>query len=99
MNIPEDAVIPSEKLTRYLLVARNKSDKSRLLARAGFTLANPHELARAIRVLNTQVAAVQTTANDYGDFYRVNGELAGVNGVNLNVSTVWLKRKVDDTFW
>lgn len=38
MKIPPDAIIPMEKLTAYLLVARDWDDKSKLLAQAGFSV-------------------------------------------------------------
>lgn len=34
--------------------------------------------------------------NEYGTFYRIEGELIGVNQRNLSVVTVWLKRKIDN---
>ncbi len=37
MKIPSDAIIPDEKLTRYLLVPKARNDKSKFLAQAGFT--------------------------------------------------------------
>jgi hypothetical protein len=40
MRIPSDAIIPDEKLTKYLLVPRHWDDNSRFLHRAGFTLEN-----------------------------------------------------------
>ena len=36
MKIPEDAIIPMEKLTAYLLLPRPGDDKSKFLAQAGF---------------------------------------------------------------
>ena len=38
MKIPNDAIIPDEKLTRHLLVYKARNDKSKFLAQAGFTL-------------------------------------------------------------
>jgi len=40
MLIPPDAEIASEKLTHYLLVPKPLDDKSKFLARAGFSPAN-----------------------------------------------------------
>jgi hypothetical protein len=48
MRIPvEEAMIPREKLTQYLLVSRLEDDKSKFLAQAGFTLENPDVLVKA----------------------------------------------------
>lgn len=43
MRIPEDAVIPEDKITRYLLVQQARNDKSKFLAQAGFTQENPED--------------------------------------------------------
>lgn len=96
MRIPGDALIPSEKLTRYLLVEREWDDKSKFLALAGFTLKNPHLLERSIRGLAAESEAVQDGVNDYGEFLRVEGELLGPNGRKLLVVTIWLRTTVDD---
>ncbi len=41
---------------------------------------------------------IEDTTNEYGTFYNVSGELIGVNGRNLAVITIWLKRKTDNQF-
>ncbi len=64
MKIPDVAVIPEEKLTRYLLVPRLKDDKSKYLAQAGFTQANPEDLLTAIRQLIATNEAVKDNIID-----------------------------------
>lgn len=59
MHIPLDAEIASEKLTHYLLVPKPLDDKSKFLARAGFTRANPQVLHAAIRDLVSTEPASQ----------------------------------------
>ena len=98
MKIPHDAIIPDTKLTRYLLVPREQDDKSKFLARAGFTLDNPEQLKAAIRQLADTLEAVEDRSNEYGTFYRVEGQLIGINDTNLSVTTIWLMRKVDSQF-
>ena len=98
MNIPAEAIISDDKLTRYLLVYKARNDKSKFLARAGFTLQNPENLLAAIRSLSEAVEAVEDRTDEYGTFYRVEGELIGVNGVHLSVTTVWLRRKIDGQY-
>lgn len=98
MRIPEDAIIPDDKITSYLLIQRDRNDKSKFLAQAGFTQENPEALRLAIELLVTKVEAVQDRTNIYGTFYEVTGELVGINGVNLSVVTIWLKRQVDGKF-
>ncbi|MFN8527954.1 MAG: hypothetical protein U0670_05025 [Anaerolineae bacterium] len=67
MKIPsEKAIIPREKLTGYLLIFRPESDKSRFLAKGGFTLENPADLEDAIRALIAENEAVQDLSNEFG---------------------------------
>ena len=98
MKIPDNAVIPEEKLTRYLLVPRPKDDKSKYLAQAEFTQANPEDLLSAIRQLIATNEAVEDNINEYGVFYLVEGNLQGINNRNLAVVTVWLQSKYDESF-
>lgn len=98
MRIPEDIIIPGDKITRYLLVQKARNDKSKFLAQAGFTQENPEALTRAIRFQAVAAEAVEDRCNEYGTFYHVEGELIGTNGVSLSVVTIWLKRQIDDKF-
>ena len=91
MRLPDEAiVIPREKLTHYLLVARVEDDKSKYLAQAGFTAERADELEAAIREVVRQYDAEQDASNAYGVFYRVTGDLAGLNGRRLPVVTIWI---------
>jgi uncharacterized protein DUF6883 len=91
MRLPADAiVIPRDKLTRYLLVARAEDDKSKYLAQAGYTVAHADELEAGIRDLVSQHDAEQDASNEYGVFYRVTGDLVGLNGRMLPVVTIWI---------
>jgi hypothetical protein len=92
-----NAPIAPEKLVRYLLVAKPKNDKSRFLAQAGFTLANPEALEAAIRQLISNNEAVFERENEYGAFYRVKGELQGPDGI-LTVVTIWLLQDANGEF-
>ncbi|CCI13739.1 conserved hypothetical protein [Microcystis aeruginosa PCC 9806] len=83
MQIPSKAIIPEDKLTRYLLVFRDKDDKSKFLAQAGFTLDNADSLQKAIIQLITVEDAIKDGKNEYGIFYRVEGMLSG--WVELNI--------------
>ena len=98
MRIPEDAIIPNDKITRYLLIQKARNDKSKFLAQAGFTLQNPEVLAAAIHSLIAMSEAVEDRNNEYGVFYKVAGELVGINGVSLSVVTIWLQRQIDEKF-
>ncbi len=93
-----DAIIPDAKISNYLLKYRDKDDKSKFLAQAGFTKDNPEKLKLAIYQLMETVNAIEDDTNEYGTFYRIEGELIGVNQRNLSVITIWLKRKIDNQF-
>ena len=88
MKIPEDALIPDDKIISYLLVQKARNDKSKFLARAGFTSENPEALKAAIQSIVGVGEAIEERNNEYGIFYRVVGELVGTNGINLSVVTI-----------
>lgn len=98
MKIPADAVIPLDKITRYLLVFRERDDKSKFLAQAGFTRKNPHLLLAALSELAAAAEAMEDGDNEYGEFFRTEGELKGPNGRVLPVVLIWLRRYVDGQF-
>ena len=95
MKIPADAKLPLEKISNYLLVAREWDDKSNFLAQAGFTQDNPASLLKAIRELAASVEAVEDRMNEYGVFLRAEGDLQGPNGRSLSVVTIWIRWHTD----
>ena len=97
MRIPVDAIIPAEKLINYLLFSRQKNDKSGFLAQVGFTAKNPDDLETAIRILIAENGAIADRHNEYGTFFRVEGELRGPYGI-LSVVTVWILRTIDGQY-
>ncbi|MDZ8258472.1 DUF6883 domain-containing protein [Nostoc sp. ChiQUE01b] len=88
--LPQDAIIAEEKLTKYLLVLLSKDDKSKFLARAGYTLDNWQQLERDLRaqVLTQPAERIETTR--YGHKYAIHACLRGINGVEFNILTVWM---------
>ena len=98
MRIPVDAIIPEEKLTHYLLIPRARDDKSKFLAQAGFTQENPEALLAELKLLADSAEAVEDGKNEYGAFYRVEGNIEGVNGRNLAVVTIWIRWELDGSF-
>lgn len=98
MRVPEDLIIPDDKITRYLLVQKARNDKSKFLAQAGFTQENPEALKTAIQTQALAAEAVEDRSNEYGTFYQVEGDLVGANGVRLLVITVWLQKQIDSKF-
>lgn len=98
MKIPENAIIPEPKITKYLLVFKQRNDKSKYLAQAGFTLDNWQLLKIAIVKLIQEYEAIEDLTDEYGTYYQVMGQLEGLNNHNLSVVTIWLKRKIDHKF-
>lgn len=101
MKLPDDVVIPREKLTGYLLVHRDKNDKSKFLAQAGFTQENPDMLETAIRRLVRENEAIQDRVDEYGAFYRVSGVLhrfGDESTRDLEVVTIWIYATKEDHY-
>ena len=84
MLLPTNAAIAEEKLTKYLLVFLPKDDKSQFLQKAGYTLENWQQLEIDLR------AQILTQPAIYGSKYRIDATLKGVNGVELEVTTIWM---------
>ena len=97
MTVPTDAFIAKEKLTEYLLIPKPKNDKSRFLARAGFTGQNATDLEPALRRLLHEYEAVLDRVDIYGSFYQVRGLLHGPTGT-LAVITIWLQQPEDNRY-
>ena len=96
MKLPDDVVIPTEKLTEYLLARRARNDKSGFLARAGYTSANWRLLENDIRQLVRSNDAESDGRNDFGEFFVVRGELVGPNNSILKAKTVWIQLSETD---
>lgn len=89
MIIPKDAIIAEEKVRDYLLVHRAKNDKSKLLAKVGYTIDDYWELIRDIRALLPSEGELQERKR-YGVYYAVRGILHGPNGTSLAIKTIWI---------
>lgn len=98
MKLRNNVIIPDAKITQYLLVFREQDDKSKFLAKGGFNQNNSEQLKLAIYKLIQNNEAIEDLTNEYGTFYQVIGELIGINGQNLLVITIWLKRDIDNQF-
>lgn len=96
MKLPADTIIALEKLTGYLLSEQPRGDKSRFLAEAGYTKANPERLRRDLREQVLRLDATPLPSRGYGDLYEITGILHGPNGVRLPVRTVWMRERATD---
>jgi hypothetical protein len=90
MKLPADAVIAEGEMAGYLLRWRPENDKSRFLAKAGYTPAHAHRLASDIRHQLLPLEAAFEEATEYGNKYRINGSLIGPNGRALPVVSIWM---------
>lgn len=93
MKIPSDSSIAPEKLTRYLLVFNEHSDKSKFLEKGGYTHENWQMLEADIRKLLENEAVFQK-ADTFGEYFAVSGQLSN----ELPVKTIWLRESGSQTF-
>lgn len=93
-----NAIIPEAKLTKYLLIPLAKDDKSKFLAKAGYTLANWQDLVRDLRQQILPLKATVSSLTEFGQKYEIKGKLVGVNGVVLKVITVWIVTNAETRF-
>ncbi|MEM9213708.1 MAG: DUF6883 domain-containing protein [Cyanobacteria bacterium P01_F01_bin.150] len=88
--LPPDAAIPEAKLTQYLLIPLPKDDKSKFLAKAGYTLDNWEKLEEDLQTQVLSQPAELLETNKYGQKYCIRATLVGENGVELNIKTIWM---------
>ncbi len=99
MKIPANAIISESKLSNYLLAWREEDDKSKFLAQAGIYTGKPERIRGRYTITHRDAGRHKNRTNQYGDCYRVEGELIGSNGHSLGVVTIWiLQAAVDNTF-
>ncbi|MEG4026981.1 MULTISPECIES: DUF6883 domain-containing protein [unclassified Microcoleus] len=85
-----NSVIPSAKLTNYLLIRLPKDDKSQFLDRGGYSIENWQQLDRDLRSQILPLEAELMENTKYGQKYIIQGSLTGPNGTILQVKTVWI---------
>jgi hypothetical protein len=90
VKLPEDVVVPDDKLLRYLLLPREENDKSEFLAIAGYTLATWEVLRRDLHELAKSYDVTDTMTSAYGIKHEIRGSLTGPNGHTLHILTVWI---------
>ena len=96
MKLPIASPIAREKFSHYLLVFQTRSDKSRYLARAGYTLENVDRLIEDIRIHILPRDARRVRRAVFGDTYQIDGPLIGPSGRRIFVRTLWLKHALSD---
>lgn len=90
MKLPENVVIPDDKLLRYLLLPRDENDKSVFLALAGYTLATWEVLKSDLHDLARSHEVTDVLTSPYGIKHEVRGALMGPNGRLLHIVSVWI---------
>lgn len=83
------------KFTEYLLLPQSRSDKSRYLARAGYTLANVERIIADLRTQVLPLDAILYRTTSFGDTYCIGGWLAGPS-ISVHVRTVWQRQPLSD---
>jgi hypothetical protein len=91
VRLPGDALIASEKLTKYLLVKRPVGDKSEFLKQAGYTVSNWSRLEQDMRDQILTKDAVSIERTPYGELFEIRALLTGPNGQSLRLRTVWMR--------
>ena len=100
MRLPTDRlIIKRSKLTGYLLVPQDESDKSFFLETCGYTPENVDALEAAIRKLVAAHDAVPDFSDEFGQRYRVTGQLPALVGRDMLVTTIWILREGDSDIW
>lgn len=90
MQLPADAAIPDDKLTKYLLVRRPRGDKSAWLGSAGYSLVAPEILAADLRAQLLSLNAQPAGSDKFGDYYETSGPLKGPSGKVLRARAIWM---------
>jgi len=90
MKLPQDALVAPEKITHYLLIRQNRSDKSAFLEKGGFSLLDPGSLISGLTAICGANEAQLVDDNKYGRYYEIVGDLIGPNGIGLRVRTIWM---------
>jgi len=91
MKLPAESTITREKFTEYLLIFQVRSDKSRYLARAGYTMETVDQLIADLRnqILPRDATFVRHTA--FGEIHIIDAPLLGPSGRQIWIRTIWLK--------
>src|SRR5215831_16523331 len=88
MQLTEDQIIISaEKINEYLLIRKDKNDKSKFLRSLGYTKDNWQELVNDIKQIALSNELVLERTSEFGDLYSIKGQLK-----TKAVITIWLEK-------
>lgn len=88
-----EVIVSEEKIIDYLLVRKDKNDKSNFLRKIGYTLENYQDLIIDILEIAATYNAVLSRSSEFGNLYRVQGPLK-----NTIVITIWIEQLTDNTY-
>ena len=91
VKLPNDSVIPQDKIRRYLLLPQLEDDKSKFLALARYTLANWERLEKDLQAAIQLNEAYEVGSNSYGAVYELKAKWTGPNGKQISVLTIWIR--------
>jgi hypothetical protein len=90
MRLPADAIIPADKITKYLLVRRPRGDKSLWLGSAGYTLETAELLTADLRTQLLSLPAQAAGSDKFGNYFETSGSLRGPSGKLLRARAIWM---------
>ena len=90
MKLPAEAVIPADKISKYLLVYRPRGDKSAWLKSVGYSIAKAEVLAADIRAQLLSLDARSAGSDKFGDYFETAGPLKGPSGKTLRARAIWM---------
>ena len=90
MKLPAEAVIPADKISKYLLVYRPRGDKSGWLEGVGYSLEKAEVLAADIRAQLLSLDARSAGSDKFGDYFETAGSLKGPSGKVLRARAIWM---------
>jgi hypothetical protein len=74
-----------------------RADKSKFLARAGYSIENAQQLMADLRSQILPLDAFPAGTTKFGEFFEIRGALLGPNGVSLRVRTIWIREHLPGT--
>lgn len=89
-----ELIIEDQKILNYLLVPKEKNDKSKFLNKLGFNFENYLELKNEIyKIAKENQAILQSKVPFGGELYEISGNLRG-----KGIITIWLLKTNENTF-
>lgn len=86
-------IVPEEKIINYLLVRKEKNDKSYFLGKIGYSLENYQDLIRDIIEIALSNDFVLSKISEFGNLYSVRGKLK-----KAVVIIIWIEQLSDNTY-